>query len=320
MNQDPPSYHWEIVNETALINASAEGAGVVAFIQFAPYWAQKIPGVACGPFSEEAFDEFARFMNALVSRYSQPPYPVKYWEIGNEPDIDPSQVASNSGFGCWGDQEDPYYGGGHYAEMLKVVYPQIKAADPAAQVLVGGLLLDCDPDNPPEKPEGSGTYTDCSSTKFIEGILVAGGGDYFDGISFHAYDYYFSGLGKYGNKGWHSAWNTTGPVLLAKANYLRNLLVRYGIHEKFLINTEVAILCGSSGYERACLAEEFARTKTNYLAQANVAAQAIGLRVNIWFSLTGWRASGLVNGNYELLPVYQAYQTSVIRLEKAVFS
>ena len=38
---------------------------------------------------------------------------------------------------------DPYYGGGYYAEMLKIVYPQIKAADPEAQILIGGLLLFC---------------------------------------------------------------------------------------------------------------------------------------------------------------------------------
>jgi hypothetical protein len=263
---------------------------------------------------------FADFMHDLVNRYSQPPYLVKYWEIGNEPDIDPGLVPPESGIGCWGDLNDEYYGGGYYAEMLKVVYPQIKAADPDAQVLVGGLLLDCDPANPPEVKVGSGTYKDCSSSRFIEGILRNGGGDYFDAISFHAYDYYYRALGKYGHPGWHSAWDTTGPVASAKANYLRGLLSQYGHPEKYLMNTEVAILCGNTGNESICKTEEFARTKANYLAQVNAAAQAEGLRTNIWFSLTGWRASGLVKGNLEPLPAYQAYQTSVIRLAKAVFS
>ena len=147
-----------------------------------------------------------------------------------------------------------------------------------------------------------------------------GGGDYFDAISFHAYDYYFGGLGKYGNKGWHTAWNTTGPVTSAKANYLRSLLAQYGHPEKYLMNTEMAILCGSIGNESACQTEEFARTKANYLAEANAAAQADGLRTKMWFCLTGWRASELVKGNLEPLPAYQAYQASVIRLTKAVFS
>jgi hypothetical protein len=105
VNQDPPVYYWGTINETALANVSAAGDGVIALIQYAPRWAQKIPGIVCGPFSEQAFDEFARFMYALVSRYSQPPYGVKYWEIGNEPDIDPSLVAHDSGFGCWGGSE-----------------------------------------------------------------------------------------------------------------------------------------------------------------------------------------------------------------------
>ena len=71
--------------------------------------------------------------------------------------------------------------------MLKVAYPQIKAADPQAQVLVGGLLLDCDP-----RP-GAGcslTAQNAIPPKFLEGILRNNGGPYFDGVSFHAYDFY----------------------------------------------------------------------------------------------------------------------------------
>ena len=45
-------------------------------------------------------------------------------------------------FGCWDDPEDAYYGGEYYAEMLKVVYPVIKEADPEAKVLFGGLLYE----------------------------------------------------------------------------------------------------------------------------------------------------------------------------------
>jgi hypothetical protein len=317
---DPAVYYWGAVAEPGLINASADGDQVIAIIQFAPRWAQKIPGIACGPFAEDAFVEFGRFMNAVVSRYSQPPYNVKYWEIGNEPDVSSALVPPDSGFGCWGDSSDAYFGGGYYAEMLKVAYPQIKAADPEAQVLVGGLLLDCDPTNPPEEPAGSGNYKDCSSSRFIEGILRNGGGDYFDAISFHAYDYYFGGEGKYGSKGWHSAWNTTGPVLSAKAAYLRGLLTAYGHAEKPLFNTEVAILCGSTGNESSCLTDAFTRTKADYLAQAHVAAQAAGLEANIWYNLLGWRASGLVSGGRQPRPPYLAYQASVQRLTKAIFS
>ena len=34
-------------------------------------------------------------------------FDVHYWELGNEPDVDPILVNSSSGFGCWGDIDDP---------------------------------------------------------------------------------------------------------------------------------------------------------------------------------------------------------------------
>ena len=109
------------------------------------------------------------------------------------------KVAFNSPFGCWGDLDDPYYGGRYYSEMLKVAYPTIITADPNAQVMVGGLLLECDPVNPPEVTSGSGELKDCTSDKFLEGILENDGGEYFDGVSVHAYDFYFAELGKFAN-------------------------------------------------------------------------------------------------------------------------
>ncbi len=258
-------------------------------------------------------------MNALVSRYSQPPYNIKYWEIGNEPDVDPSLVGGHSGFGCWGDPNDPYFGGEYYAEMLKASYGQIKKADPQAQVLVGGLLLDCDPNHPPETSKDSGEYRDCSSARFLEGILKNGGGDYFDGVSFHAYDYYSNQLGKYGNTNWHSAWNETGPVLVNKVKYIRNLLSRYGQANKFLVNTEVALICGRDGSEAPCQSEDFELTKAYYIAEANAAALAQSLQANIWYSLTGWRASGLVDKSRQPNLAYQADKFSAAQLKDASF-
>ena len=51
--------------------------------------------------------------------------------------MDPKLVDPDSVFGCWGDNDDDYYGGGYYADMLKMVYPAVKSADPQAQVLIG---------------------------------------------------------------------------------------------------------------------------------------------------------------------------------------
>ncbi len=50
-------------------------------------------------------------------------YPIKYWQIDNEPDLHPEAEASS------------------YAELLKISYEAIKSADPDAEVLCGGIGL-----------------------------------------------------------------------------------------------------------------------------------------------------------------------------------
>jgi hypothetical protein len=318
-NTGVADYRWETVNEDMLLAAVAGGQQTIANILYTPAWAQKYPGIACGPIAQEALDDFAEFMNAVVKRYSVPPYNVKYWEIGNEPDIDRSLVNSHSQYGCWGEADDPYYGGGYYAEMLKEVYPAVKAADPDSKLIVGGLVLDCDPVNPPETAPNSGEYRDCTPTRFLEGIIEAGAGDYFDGISFHAYDYYYGEEGLYGNAGWHSSSDTTGPVVIAKTRYLRSLLNTYGFADKELLNTELAVLCGRDGKEDYCLDQASANTKEYYVSQANAAALAEGLHVNLWYSLTGWRGSSLVDEKLEPLPAFMAYQFAASQLNEAAY-
>ena len=302
--------NWDAILgvETQFINSAYSGLETIVTIANTPPWAQNISGYSCGQIKPDALEAFADFMHDVVDRYSQPPYNVKYWELWNEPDIDPAFVAPDSPWGCWGDKDAQYYGGEYYAEMLKVVYPKIKAADPDAQVLVGGLLLDCDPTDPPETAPDSGEYKDCSPALFLEGILQNDGGNYFDGISFHAYDYYYGELGRYGNPGWHSDSKTTGPSLIAKSRYLHALLAKYLQSNKDLYNTEVAVLCGRSGQEPVCQDDDFNNTKSYYLAQVYTAALFEKFQANLWFSLQGWRASGLVDNALNPYPVYDAFQ------------
>jgi hypothetical protein len=304
--------------ENEMKNASHEGLNLVLIVRSTPSWAQKVPGSPCSAVLPDKLAAFGSFMREVVNRYSQPPYSVKYWEIWNEPDIDPTLVSPDSIYGCWGDSKDTYYGGGYYAEMLKVVYPQVKAADPHAQVAIGGLLLDCDPVNPPELPPGSGKIIDCTPSLFLEGILKNGGGDFFDIVSFHAYDYYANMLGAYGGERWHSTWNTTGPVSIAKARYLRSLLVTYGYPNKSIMNTESALLCIFN--DQQCQSEDFTNTKSYYVAEVYASALAEAFQANIWYSLTGWRGSGLVDDKFQPLPGYDAFRFSASMLKEAVFS
>jgi hypothetical protein len=157
---DPPTYQWDTVNEAGLRSAAENDINVIGMILFTPKWAQKVPGVACGPIAEDAFPAFADFVQATVERYNQPPFNVKVWEIGNEPDVPWGVVDPHSGYGCWGDVADADFGGGYYAEVLKVVYPASKSAEPEAQVLVVPLL-DCDHQPPKAR---------IALSRFLEGI------------------------------------------------------------------------------------------------------------------------------------------------------
>lgn len=316
----PGERRWEAMAalERELARYDEANFAVILIVRSTPTWAQATPGSSCGAIQPEQLSAFAEFMYDVVKRYSAPPFNVHTWELWNEPDVDPALVQPNSVFGCWGDATSPRYGGEAYAEMLQAVYPRIKAADPGAQVLVGGLLLDCDPFNPPETSPGSGNMKDCSASRFLEGVLENGGGAYFDGISFHAYDFYFGTPGQYGNLNWNSTWETTGPVAGAKASYIREMLARYGVAGKFLMNTEQALLCGS-GAEETCQSEAYQRTKAGYVAQSYAGAVAEGLTANIWFSLKGWRGSGLVDSDLNPLPAYTAYQVAAHEIGAANF-
>lgn len=295
--------------ETELKNASSKGLKVILIVRSTPEWARKTAGSGsyCGPIRSDKMAAFGNFMRDLVTRYSAPPYNVKYWELWNEPDIDPSLVLPDSIYGCWGNQADAYYGGGYYAEMLKAAYPQIKAANSQAQVLVGGLLMDCDP-----RP-GAGCATTGSNAlpgKFLEGILLNNGAPYFDGVSFHAYDYYLGQLGQYYNPNWQSAWNTTGPVLIAKAQFIKSLLSQYSVSGKFLMNTESAILCDTCSSDTT-----FETTKAYYVTQAYTTAIVQGLQANIWYNVPGWRNSGLLYPDLSPRPAYTAFQVARGKLQ-----
>lgn len=309
--------------ETELLNAQSKDMTVVMIVGGAPEWAREDQDndYICAPIDKVDLIYFADFLTELVKRYSLPPYNVKYFELYNEPDIDASILSDenplDNGFGCWGNSEDPtgLYGGGYYAEMLKVVYPKIKAADPNAEVLVGGLLLDCDPVNPPETK-------DCTPSKFLEGILQAEGGDFFDGISFHAYDYYnYDGIGKFSNNNWHSSWETTGPVNTVKTRYIVELLREFGYSqsEKLLLNTESAIICSEDYPCDETLFSDFELTKAYYLVQAYTVAIAEGLDANLWYSAKGWRYSGLLYPDLSHHKAYDAFLTSRKMLVNAEF-
>ena len=296
--------------EGKLERAASNGLSTILIIRGTPEWAQQVPGSFCGPIRPEKLQVFADFVNEAVSRYSQAPYHVKYWEIGNEPDVDPQLVKTKSVFGCWGDKQDPYYGGGYYADMLKVVYPVIKNADPEAKELFGGLLLDCDPNLPPEGK-------DCSPGTFLEGVLRNGGGDFFDIISFHGYTPYFGPTSGFPNSlyldEYSYSWQHMGGGVVGKINYIRQILERFQV-DKPILHTEGALLCPEYNPNDCSEPDElFYDAQADYAVRLYARNWANGLIGTIWYQFEGpgWRYGGLLDEDQNPKPVYAALQFMV---------
>ena len=94
--------------------------------------------------------DFAAYAAATVARYKDR---VRVWEVWNEPNT------------------EYYWRGGataeQYGALLKATHAAIKAVDPTATVLVGGLDQFSDP--------------------FMRGVLAAGAGTSYDGLAIHLY-------------------------------------------------------------------------------------------------------------------------------------
>lgn len=318
-NEGDP-YNWASPNnsyvESQLKTASAKNIKVVLDIEATPDWAldPSLLGVCDdGRIRADKFAAYSNYIKAAVSRYGVAPYNLEYVEFYNEPDVYHS-------LGCWGDENDKsYYGGKTYGEMLKVVYPVIKAINPGIKVLVGGLLLDCDPRTPP-------AGKDCAPAKFLEGILADGAGPYFDGISFHGYDFYQGSIGYYSNDNWKSHY-TTNPVVVSKANYLNYVLAKYNVTNKFLLSTESSIVCKVIFCQEAGAPAQrypdYLTSKAYYVAQVYASSVAANFRANIWFSIyevpiTG--NMGLISLDQTPLPPYYTYQFTSTKLAGAAFT
>jgi hypothetical protein len=311
---------WNAIGklEKKLADASATGVEVILIIRGTPEWAQKVPGSSCGPIKPNKLESFADFMGDVVRRYSVPPYSIKYWELGNEPDVAPSLVAPDSVFGCWGDENDPYYGGGYYAEMLKAAYPAIKSADPEANVLIGGLLLDCDPAQPPEGQ-------DCLPGKFFEGILQNGGGPFFDYVSYHGYAPYAGSSSGHGGlylDEHFPNWEHRGGVLLGKIDFLRELMQEYNV-DKPLFHSEGSLICpGSNQADCDPPGESFFESQADYVVWLFIRDWAEDVKGAIWYPFEGpgWRFGGLLDENQEPKPAYRALSFLTKELEGATYT
>lgn len=309
--------------DLSLVNASESQLNVVLVVRGTPDWAQKSPPWSCGPITQTKLTAFGNFMYDLVQRYSAAPYNVRYYQIVNEPDISPRQLPYDSLLGCWGVEGAANFGGEYYADMLKVIYPRVKQADSRAQLLLGGLLLVCDPRiTPVGKGTGCNVEAQRRDAYFLKGILANNGKNYFDGITYHSYEYYSPGspVGVYSNTLWGTTSQTTGVSILRKLDYIKSVLNTYGVTGKYIMNTETALLCvgcSSGGADNG-----FETTKAFVVAQTYATAIVGNLKSTIWFrSIDGGTVFNMAMLNDNLTPrkAYTAFQASRYTLQNGTY-
>lgn len=277
---DPPKYRWHKYDD-AMSQLSGRGFRVILTLRDNPKWAADS---ACGPLNETGKVAFAEMLDALVRRYSAEPSGIRHWELYNEPDNRAEAFGSQGG--CWGDAPAAY------AEMLEIAYAAIKGADPDATVLFGGVAL--------EKLEG-----DPFNVRFLEEVLEAGGGDYFDWMNFHYYPAF------------SYRWDKFGRGVEGKANYVRKVMRDAGVDKP--------LICSEIGQPSAGPADEgYSDERTMAQIYKGFArAIAANLETAIWHKLedrpTDERLYGLLDEGLEPKPAYATYQALARQLSDAYF-
>ncbi|WP_298816058.1 hypothetical protein, partial [uncultured Chloroflexus sp.] len=308
--------------ERDVLAANELGLTVIAIIDDHPSWATNST-YRCAAILDEYHNAFANFVRAVVLRYSQAPYFVRYWELGNEPDVDPALVQPDYPFGCWGDMNDEYYGGERYGRMLRTVTPVIRAADPGAKVVFGGLLL--------ARPDNRRGQTDGKPFNFLEGALRAGAGPYFDILAFHTYPTYFEQDGVDSTtidfdihpRTFSGDWLSWGGATVGKVEFLRTVMRRYGIDKPISLN-ETGLRCDPRyTISGSCEVSgpTFEQAKADFLIRSSIRAISVGVESYIWYTLqgSGWSRTGLLDGSQQPRPAFIAMKVANERLNEVRF-
>ncbi len=287
-NTTPDNYNWASY-DTQYLNAYRHGLKIIATIEQNPDWAAD--NFEAHINSEHIVD-FVEFVTAAIERYDgdgiddAPGSPVvNHWEFYNEPDRDIR----------WG-----HYGA-EYAYMLSQIYPAVKQANPNAVVLMGGLAYDWFEDD--DKPGPFNRY-------FINDVLAAGGGNYFDMMNFHYYPPFMF-------------WKQYGPGLIGKNNALKAELAKYGVEKPVAVtetgwdvnwngDRDFAGVPGASGEEM----------QNRFVVQTYSRAMAADVKIANWFVFNDIPPFfyGFTYSNFDKRPSFGVFQTVVKQLGQAKYT
>lgn len=311
--------NWDVLAqlETELRAVRQFGITPEVVIYDSPAWAtiNKPFATSCGAIRPEKYGAYAAFISALIERYGTPEFNVHHWELGNEIDIDPRLVQPNNGFGCWGNINDRFYGGRNYGAMLKAVAPVLRAADPAVQIWIGGLLLD----EPYTTAAGKGR-----PELFLQGILEAGAAPYFDVVPYHAYTPYLNQTVDPDNAP-ASPWYSRGGRVRGKAAFLREIMAAYGVSKPLFLN-ETALMCPTDNlpYKAYCSppADAFFQMQAVYLVRSFTRALANDVQGVIWYTINGpgWFNTGLLDAQDTPTQAFRAFKVLSELLQTAEYT
>lgn len=148
-----------------LRHAQNQGLHVIARMGFVPDWARPAEEgkfTTLNELPEDSYDDFAHFAAAFAARYANIVGQMIIW---NEPNL-----ALEWGY----HPPDP----AAYTELLKVVYPAVKSANPDMMILAGALAPTLEP---PESPHGM------NDLLYLEAMYESGAAHYFDALAVHTY-------------------------------------------------------------------------------------------------------------------------------------
>ncbi len=253
------------------------------------------PAYWCQPNNMEAY---ARWAARVVERYDADGYRdapgsprVAAWEIWNEPDMD----------GTWLPRADP----GAYAAMLRLARDAIKAADPTALVLNGGVYL----------------FDGVGQSHFMDRVVELAGWDSFDVLSVHP---------------WLIDHAPDDPRLInprerfdvsipGRIELAHRWIEAHGGGKPLWITEVGWSTCASACAPQFAVSEQ---QQADYMVRTFVLAAASGVEHVSYFQLEDkfnggqqpWGPAAILNDNMSPKLAYRAYGTMVAQLQFARYS
>jgi len=277
-------------------------------------WPTWVGGSACGPLDATAMERYEAFLSEAVERYDgdglrdAPSSPrIRVWEIGNEPDFAPSEAAGEGDYGsCFGDAPQAY------ADLLRRSYGVVRASDPSARVMFGGVAYDRfadHPDPPPGVPTGPFRYGFVRDV--LDALHVGYGGHpdfpFWDVMGIHSYNDF------------RNAWDGPGgemPEIVGKVHAFRQAQLLapgdYDLRGMPLASTEISLASAPTD-DYTVRSEDY---QAAYASQAAIRALAADLEFAIWYTAVDY-TGGNCDDLYSWLLLGAVRSTHVAELARA---